>query len=106
MRAKPTLVLHFLLYLPYDLVSVLAGLLKIDWKAFLTGPILGSLPGTMALILVGSSIQGGAIYALPHINLPILAAGGVLFAGSVALARYLKTSQQFPIQNQTAQLAY
>ena len=39
------LIMRFI-FLPYDLVNYLCGVLRIDWKAFLFATSIGSLPGT------------------------------------------------------------
>jgi len=56
-RFATVLTMRFV-FLPYDLVNYLAGLLQIDWKAFLLATALGSLPGTVAVVLAGASRKG------------------------------------------------
>ena len=54
---ETVLVMRFL-FLPYDIVSYLAGFLHIRWLPFLIATILGSIPGTAAFVLAGASIDG------------------------------------------------
>ena len=54
---ETVLVMRFL-FLPYDIVSYLAGFLRIRWLPFLIATILGSIPGTAAFVLAGASIEG------------------------------------------------
>lgn len=80
-----------LIFLPYDLVNYLAGLLKIDWKAFLLATALGSIPGTLAIVLFGSSFTGsladiGALKFDPR----VFGASAAIFAASIAISRYVK----------------
>ena len=50
------LVMRFI-FLPYDLVNYMGGLLRVDWKAFLVATTLGSIPGTIAFVLAGASLD-------------------------------------------------
>lgn len=81
-----------LLMVPHDIVSCLAGTLQVEWKPFLLGTALGSIPTTMSLVLFGSSINAGGLGAgaAPHFNRSILAASGAIFVSSMAFSRYLK----------------
>ncbi|MEM7134165.1 MAG: VTT domain-containing protein [Chloroflexota bacterium] len=85
-------IIHLLL-LPYNLVNYGAGALGLNWRPFLLGTMLGSLPGTLAFVLSGASIQGLIIRGLPRLNLTTLTASGLIFAGSVTIARYLATTR-------------
>ncbi|MEZ4606651.1 MAG: VTT domain-containing protein [Deinococcales bacterium] len=54
MPASPTMRFVFL---PYDLVNYLAGIMKVSYGSFILATILGALPGTLACI-TGASIKG------------------------------------------------
>ena len=82
-----------ILYLPYDLVSYLAGGLQIEWQPFLLATVLGSLPGTISFVLLGASVEGNLISGIPTLNPTTLAASGVIFVSSLALSRYLKEQE-------------
>lgn len=56
-KSFETVLVMRLLFLPYDLVSYLAGFLRIDIRPFIIATIIGSLPGTLAFVLFGSSIE-------------------------------------------------
>jgi len=79
-----------ILFLPYDLVNYLAGALQIEWQPFMLATVLGSLPGTISLVLLGASVEGNLINGIPTLNPTTLAASGVIFVSSLALSRYLK----------------
>jgi uncharacterized membrane protein YdjX (TVP38/TMEM64 family) len=83
-----------MLFLPYDLVNYLAGFLRIDYKAFITATILGSIPGTFAFVLAGASIQGDFGDGLPGFDPRVFAASLAIFAGSLLIARYLKRRER------------
>jgi len=88
-RSFETIIVMRLLYLPYDLVSYLAGAVRIHPVAFLTGTALGSAPATVAFVLFGASLEsfdGG----VPAIDAPILIASGVMLVAGLALARVLR----------------
>ena len=77
------------IFLPYDMVSYLAGFLRIHYWPFILATALGSIPGTIAFVLFGASIEhfdGG----LPSLNPNILAASVVIFIVSIALSRLFK----------------
>lgn len=81
-----------LIFLPYDLVNYLSGFLRIDWKAFLLATIIGSLPGTISFVLLGSSF--GTLEELLNgeisLNPTALIASVVLILVSIALSQFLK----------------
>jgi uncharacterized membrane protein YdjX (TVP38/TMEM64 family) len=78
------------LFLPYDLVNYLAGFLRIDWRAFLLASFLGSLPGSIAFILFGASLEGSIIEGTPSLNPWTLAASVAIFIVSIVLSRVFK----------------
>ncbi|MEZ4707287.1 MAG: VTT domain-containing protein [Caldilineaceae bacterium] len=51
------LVMRFL-FLPYDVVSYVGGFLRIRFWPFMLATFLGSIPGTVAFVLFGTSIKG------------------------------------------------
>lgn len=78
-----------LLFLPYDLVSYAAGFWRIHPWGFLAGTAIGSIPGTVAFVLFGASVEefdGG----LPSLN-PITVGVAVgMLAISLVLARLVR----------------
>lgn len=90
-----TVMIMRFIFLPYDLVNYLAGLLRIDWKAFILATVIGSIPGTIAFSFFGASIDlssydGGA----PDFDWRVLVAGVVIFIVSIVLSRYFKRREQ------------
>jgi len=53
---ETVMVMRFI-FLPYDAVSYLAGFLRIKYFPFILATALGSIPGTMAFIGFGASIE-------------------------------------------------
>ncbi len=78
-----------LAFLPYDLVNCLIGTLRLCWWRFMLANTLGSLPGALALVLFGASIDhfDGR---LPAFNPWVLAASLGFLAASLTLARGLR----------------
>lgn len=78
-----------LLFLPYDLVNYASGALRIRWTSFLLATILGTLPGTIAFVLLGASIErldegfGG-------INPWTIVASVAIFVVSIVIARVVR----------------
>jgi len=87
-----TILIMRFIFLPYDLVNYLAGILRIDWKAFILASFLGSLPGTVAFVAFGASIdikqlaQGKS----PEFNPLVLLFGVIIFIVSIVISRIYK----------------
>lgn len=92
-----------LLYLPYDLVSVLAGSLKINTGTFFLATLIGNIGGTLAYTGLGASIEGdlstGSISFDPSL---ILFSTVVLIIG-LALSRFLNQLNLFSSTQQDTQ---
>jgi uncharacterized membrane protein YdjX (TVP38/TMEM64 family) len=84
-----TVMIMRFIFLPYDAVSYLAGFLRIKYWPFIFATALGSIPGTMAFIGFGASIEtfDGA---LPKLNSVTLGFSVAIFAVSIALSRIFK----------------
>lgn len=84
-----TVLIMRLVLLPYDLVSYLAGVLRIRWAPFLVATAIGSVPATVAFVLLGASVE--SVEEGPDGFQPwILVASAVLFVASIALSRLLR----------------
>jgi uncharacterized membrane protein YdjX (TVP38/TMEM64 family) len=77
------------IFLPYDAVSYLAGFLKIRYWPFILATALGSIPGTIAFVGFGASIEtfDGAI---PQLNPLTLGFSIAIFIISLVLSRVFK----------------
>jgi uncharacterized membrane protein YdjX (TVP38/TMEM64 family) len=84
-----TVMIMRFIFLPYDAVSYLAGLLRIKYWPFILATALGSIPGTMAFIGFGASIEkfDGV---LPKLNPVTLGFSVLIFIVSIALSRIFK----------------
>lgn len=84
-----TVMIMRFIFLPYDAVSYLAGFLRIKFWPFILATALGSIPGTMAFIGFGASIEtfDGA---LPKLNPITLGFSVAIFIISIALSRIFK----------------
>lgn len=85
-----TIMLMRLIFLPYDLVNYLAGILRINWKQFLLATMLGSFPGTLTFVLFGASFEGDFAKAEFSFNPWAFAGSVVIFIISIAISRWLK----------------
>ena len=87
-----TILIMRFIFLPYDLVNYLAGILRIDWKAFILASLLGSIPGTIAFVSFGASIDVKELVMgkTPEFNPWVLTFGVVIFIVSLAISRYFK----------------
>lgn len=89
-----TVLIMRLILLPYDLVNYLGGFLRIDWKAFLLATALGSIPGTISVVLFGASFEGNFGEGLPSFNPWSLVFSVGLLLVSLGLSRYFKRQEQ------------
>ncbi len=85
---ETVLIMRFI-FLPYDVVSYFAGFLRIKYWPFILATALGSIPGTLAFIGFGASIQtfNGT---LPKLNLVTLGFSAAIFILSLILSRIFK----------------
>lgn len=111
---ETVLIMRFI-FLPYDLVNYLAGFLRISYWPFLLATAIGSILGTIAFVLLGSSLSPDEITnmfltgELPTLDWRPLAISAVMFVASILLSRYFKRREQGeepdaePGQHQAAQ---
>jgi uncharacterized membrane protein YdjX (TVP38/TMEM64 family) len=85
------LVMRFL-FLPYDLVNYLAGILRIDLRSFVFATWLGSLPGSIAFASFGASLDIKELLMgrLPSFDWRVLVFGIVIFFVSIFISRVFK----------------
>lgn len=89
------LIMRFL-FLPYDLVNYLSGFLRIGYWPFLTATAVGSIPGTIAFVLMGASLSPAALAdmvqtgELPTLDWRLLLVSTVLFIVSIGLSQYIR----------------
>ncbi len=94
-----------LLYLPFDAVGYLGGFLRLRLPSFMAGSFLGTLPGTVAFVGFGASVESLAD-GTPSFDLRILVASLLLVAaGSIVKARIEKRYPSTSTQNQASQEA-
>ena len=87
-RSFETVFLMRLLFLPYDLVNYLAGILRVNFWSFLTATVLGSIPGTISFVLFGAS--SGLDSGKPEFDWRILAASVAIFLISIGVSKFLR----------------
>lgn len=95
-----TVLIMRLLFLPYDLVNYVSGMLRLQWLPFLLATALGSLPGTVSFVLLGASIDR-VDEGIGGIDPATLVIGLVIFVVSLALARLLRRRQPARTQSPT-----
>lgn len=84
-----TVMIMRFIFLPYDLVSYLAGFLKIHYWSFILATALGSIPGTIAFVGFGASIEAFD-GSLPKLNPVTLGFSVAIFLVSILLSRIFK----------------
>ena len=87
-----TVLIMRLIFLPFDLVNYAAGFLKINWRPFLLATIIGSIPGTISFVLLGTSFGtlDELISGELSLNPPALILSVVIIGSSIALSRIFK----------------
>ncbi len=92
---ETVLIMRFI-FIPYDLVNYLSGFLRIGYWSFLLATALGSIPGTISFVLLGSSLAPEQVANLfltgevPNLDWRLLAVSALMFVVSIALSRYFK----------------
>lgn len=85
---ETTLIMR-LLYLPFDAVGYVAGFVHLRFVPFITGSAIGILPGTIAFVGFGASIDS-LDEGTPSFDLRILAASVVLAVAGTVVSRWLR----------------
>jgi uncharacterized membrane protein YdjX (TVP38/TMEM64 family) len=92
---ETVLIMRFI-FLPYDLVNYLSGFLRVGYGAFLLATVIGSIPGTVAFVLMGASLSTTEMVnmvqtgKLPTLDWRLLIVSAIMFVVSIALSQYLK----------------
>lgn len=115
MRANSfiTVLIMRFIFLPYDLVNYLAGFLRIRWLPFILATIIGSIPGTIAFVLLGAAASPTEIEQLfltgqiPSLDVRVLMISFAMFAVSMILSVIFKRRErsQQAISQDVAQAA-
>jgi len=87
-----TVMIMRFIFLPYDAVSYLAGFLNIKFWPFIVATALGSIPGTIAFVGFGASIESFT-GTVPKINPITLGLSVVIFIISIVLSRIFKKQE-------------
>ncbi len=98
-KSFETVFIMRLIFLPYDLVNYLCGALRIRWTSFLLATALGSLPGTISFVVLGSSLERIDM-GLDGLNPWAIVAGLAIFAASLVIARI--TRNRYPTDSELA----
>lgn len=106
------LIMRFI-FLPYDLVNYLAGFLRIAYLPFILATIIGSIPGTIAFVLLGAAASPAEIEQffltgdIPSLDGRVLAISFAMFAVSLVLSYIFKRRErsQPALTQQDAQTA-
>jgi uncharacterized membrane protein YdjX (TVP38/TMEM64 family) len=77
-------------YLPFDLVNYLADFLRVGWKRFTLATLLGSLPGIVSFVLLGSSVSMNMSTGTMGLDPWAILVSVAVFAGSIAASTYFK----------------
>ncbi|MEZ4726338.1 MAG: VTT domain-containing protein [Caldilineaceae bacterium] len=87
-----TILLMHLLFLPYEFVNFLAGILHIHWRSFLWATFLGSLPGFFTFVPFGAALDLKKLMMgeEPEFSPSALLFGVVILVISLVVAHYLK----------------
>ncbi|MEO1058858.1 MAG: VTT domain-containing protein [Actinomycetota bacterium] len=88
-----TVLIMRLLFLPYDFVNYLSGILRLAWAPFLVATALGSLPGTVSFVLLGASLER-IDDGLGGIDPISLGASVAIFVISLIVARVVRARQR------------
>jgi len=82
-----------LLYLPYDLVSVFVGGLRVPFAAFFLATSIGNIGGTLSFVAIGASIEGDITAGEVSFNPLILLFSVVILIVSFGVSNVVKRRQ-------------
>lgn len=90
-----TIMIMRFIFLPYDLVNYLAGILRIKYLPFILATALGSVPGTIAFVSFGASVNIADLAQgqVPAFNPWVLGFGAIIFVVSIAISRIFKARE-------------
>lgn len=85
-----TLLTLHLLYVPFDLLSYIAGAMRVRWRPFAIATILGTIPSGLAYVLLGNSFGPLEQMAAGNldVNYPLLITSLLLAVGVFTGTRY------------------
>lgn len=91
---ESTLIMRFL-FMPYDLVSYVAGFLNISWRAFALATLIGGVLGSLSFVFFGASLEGEFVMGeQPTLEPLTLLAGATMFLLSLALSRLMRRREE------------
>ncbi len=93
MNSFETVIIMRFIFLPYDAVSYLAGFLHINYWSFILATALGSIPGTIAFIGFGASIESFT-GVLPNLDPVTFGVSLVILIVSLILSRVFKEREK------------
>jgi uncharacterized membrane protein YdjX (TVP38/TMEM64 family) len=87
-----TILIMRLLFAPFDLVDYAAGIVGINWKAFALATLIGSLPGTLAIVSFGASLDLKQLMLGedPEFDPKMFGFSVIIFAISLLISRLIK----------------
>ncbi len=102
-RPFETTIVMRLLYLPFDAVGYVGGFLRLRFWPFLAGSALGTLPGTVAFVGFGASVDS-LDAGLPSFDPVVLAASVALAVAGSMFSRWLRARQTVEAHSHTSSL--
>jgi uncharacterized membrane protein YdjX (TVP38/TMEM64 family) len=94
---KTVLTLNLLMLLPFDLISYTAGLLRVSYRPFLLGTVIGSIPGILGCVLLGASVQiemQNGSFTVPTLHPWAFVLAILLFVATMVFSRYLQRHEE------------
>ncbi|MFW5709078.1 MAG: TVP38/TMEM64 family protein [Chloroflexota bacterium] len=89
-RPFQAVLLMRLLYLPYDTVSFIVGVMRTAWLPFIAATAIGNIPGTLAFVGIGASLEGDITRGDLSLDPVVFAFSLLVFVISIAVSRLLR----------------
>ena len=89
-RAFETVLIARLVSVPGDLVNYTSGALRISFPTFFVATVIGGLPGMVAGVLAGTSIEGSFRFGGLRLNPWLFGASAALLLGNLVVAQALR----------------
>lgn len=82
-----------LINLPFDIVSFIAGTIRVRWRVFMLATFLGNISDVYAFVALGASVEGDLMAQEIHINAELVASSVIVLLVSAGIALVLRRRQ-------------
>ncbi len=90
---ESVLVLH-LVYIPFDLINYTSGFLRLPWRPFMLGSVIGCVPSAASFVLLGASVEVSSTGQKWGLSPELIGCSALVLVVSLVLSRRLRRRLQ------------